>query len=229
MNRFRRDRYPTYPGWGAEIAGRAILGLVIVGIGLDFFGFDSYAPPSQAEIRQTVAAVAFTGSFSRVDEGLRLVNAGDIPRLYISGVNAEAGIAPSRFLEQFSERNPNIAHLKLLVECCVELGERAANTLQNAQETECWVERRGLSGALLLITSRQHMARAMVALSAALPSRTIIPYPVDDEVFLPDRLRARALEYVKYLATFFAVYWLGPFQGRSGAFAHFCSVREMEE
>jgi uncharacterized SAM-binding protein YcdF (DUF218 family) len=201
---------------------------LIVSLGLGFMTFDSFDAPSQSEVHDASAAVVFTGSFARLDEGLRLVNSGAVPRLYISGFNAEAGLLPSNFLDQFSQRNPSIANLQLLVECCVEWGVRAANTLQNAQDTRCWIERRGLTGALLLITSRQHMARAMVALSAALPSHVIVPYPADDEISPTDRLRGRALEYVKYLTTFFAVHWPGSFQGRYGPFAQFC-MRGIDE
>ena len=32
-----------------------------------------------------------------------------MPRLYISGVNGNAGIDPAHFVEQFSVRNPDIA------------------------------------------------------------------------------------------------------------------------
>ena len=58
---------------------------------------------------------------------------------------------PAHFVEQFSMRNPDIADLPRLVACCVEWGERADNTFQNAQDTKCWAERRGLTGPLLLI------------------------------------------------------------------------------
>lgn len=207
MSRPRRNyRRPAHQG-RADIAGRALLASVIISLGLGFVGFDSFSVPSQAEVRHASAAVVFTGSFERVDAGLHIVARGDIPLLYISGLNAGAGILPNRFVNQFSQRNPNIADLGALVSCCVEWGELAADTFQNAQETKCWVERRDLAGALLLITSRQHMARSMIALSAALPSHKIIPYPIDDENYFAVPFRERVLEYVKYLATFVASRW----------------------
>ena len=109
---------------------------------------------------------------------------------------------PAHFVEQFSMRNPDIADLPRLVACCVEWGERADNTFQNAQDTKCWAERRGLTGPLLLITSRQTMARAMAALSGALPDRVIVPYPVEDG--LPTEGRTRMRAYLKYLVTIVA-------------------------
>jgi uncharacterized SAM-binding protein YcdF (DUF218 family) len=184
------------------VAWSGFLCLAVVGAVVGYVSFDSFSIPSLDRIRQVSAAVVFTGQFERVDVGLRLADAGTVPRLYISGVNGNAGLDPANFVEQFSIRNPDIADLRRLVACCVELGERADNTFQNAQDTKCWVDRRGLTGPLLLITSRQHMARAMAALSGALPDRVIVPYPVDDGPPTVGQTRMRI--YLKYLVTIVA-------------------------
>ena len=190
--------------WSAlrRVAGRVFLGLALVSGAVEYVCFDSFVVPSLDRIRRVSAAVVFTGQFERVDVGLRLADAGAVPRLYISGVNGNAGMDPAHFVEQFSIRNPAIADLRRLVACCVEWGQRADNTLQNAQDTKCWVERRGLTGPLLLITSRQHMARAMAALSGALPDRVIVPYPVEEG--LPTVGRAMMRTYLEYLVTIVA-------------------------
>jgi uncharacterized SAM-binding protein YcdF (DUF218 family) len=188
-----------------RVAGRVFLGMALISVALGFLAFDSFDVPSEAEVRRTSVGIVFTGAFERVDAGLRLLNAGAIPRLYVSGVNAGAGILPARFVSQFSLHNPNIPDLQRLVACCVEWGEDANNTFQNASDTKCWVDRRELAGPLLLITSRQHMARAMAALSAALPGRALIAYPVEDALSSGHSLRERALEYLKYLGTIVAV------------------------
>jgi uncharacterized SAM-binding protein YcdF (DUF218 family) len=176
--------------------------LALVGAMVGYVSFDSFSVPSLDRIRQVSAGVVFTGQFQRVDVGLRLADAGAVPRLYISGVNGNAGIDPAQFVEQFSIRNPEIADLPRLVACCVEWGERADNTFQNAQDTKCWVSRRGLTGPLLLITSRRTLARATAALSGALPGRVIVPYPVEDgqNDVGPNRMR----KYLKYLVTIVA-------------------------
>jgi uncharacterized SAM-binding protein YcdF (DUF218 family) len=183
-------------------AGSVFLGLALIGVAVGYVSFDSFSIPSLERIRQVSAAVVFTGQFDRVDVGLRLADAGAVPRLYISGVNGNAGLDPAHFVEQFSIRNPDIADLRRLVACCVEWGERADNTFQNAQDTKCWVDRRDLTGPLLLITSRQHMARASAALSGALPDRVIVPYPVEEGTPTVGRTRMRT--YLKYLVTFVA-------------------------
>jgi uncharacterized SAM-binding protein YcdF (DUF218 family) len=196
-----------YLGRGVEsvwwrVAGSGFLCLALVGAAVGYVSFDSFSIPSLDRIRHVSAAVVFTGQFERVDAGLRLADAGAVPRLYISGVNGNAGIDPDHFVVQFSLRNPDIADLQRLIACCVEWGERADNTFQNAQDTKCWVNRRGLTGPLLLITSRRTLARAMAALSGALPDRVIVPYPVEDG--LPTVGRTRMRTYLKYLVTIVA-------------------------
>jgi len=161
-----------------RVAGLCFLGLALVSVVVGYVSFDSFSVPSLDRIRRVSAAVIFTSHAQRVDAGLRLADAGVVPRLYISGVKGNAAIMdPAQFVEEFSIRNPDIADLRRLVACCVEWSRRADNTLQNAQDTKCWVNRRGLTGPLLLIAHRQGMARAMAALSAALPDREIVPYP----------------------------------------------------
>jgi uncharacterized SAM-binding protein YcdF (DUF218 family) len=176
LGKYRRGVYSVL--WRA--AGSGILGLALVGGVVGYLSFDSFSVPSLERIRQVSAAVVFTGQFDRVDVGLHLADAGAVPRLYISGMNGNAGLDPAHFVEQFSMRNRDIADLRRLVACCVEWSQRADNTLQNAQDTKCWVNRRGLTGPLLLIAPRQRMARAMAALSGALPDREIVPYPVEE-------------------------------------------------
>jgi uncharacterized SAM-binding protein YcdF (DUF218 family) len=195
LGKYRRSVYPVL--W--RVAGGGILGLALVGAVVRYVSFDSFSVPSLDRIRQVSAAVVFTGQFERVDVGLRLADVGAVPRLYISGVNGNAGLDPAHFVEHFSTRNPDIADLRRLVACCVEWGERADNTFQNAQDTKCWVGRRDLTGPLLLITSRRTLARATAALSGALPDRVIIPYPVEDGP--PSVGRARMRKYLKYLVT----------------------------
>ncbi|MEK4035795.1 YdcF family protein [Methylocystis sp. IM3] len=185
----------------AQIVGRVCLGALVTGVGFGFVAFDDFHTPPADVIRGAVVSIVFTGAFERVDAGLRLLEAGETPRLFISGVNVGAGITPDRFLSIFAPRNPKIADLPWLVACCVEMGEVADNTIENALETRSWLERRKIGGPVVLVTSRLHMARARAALAAEIGRRQIIPYPVEDETSADDPLRQRADEYVKYLAT----------------------------
>lgn len=167
-----------------------------------FASFDDFPAPRAEELPRMAAGIVFTGDFGRVDHGLRLLDAGLLRRLYISGVNPEAGIRPENFVAQFSSRNPGIAKLGWLVDCCVEWGERAENTWQNALDARCWALRNAVSGPLQLITGREHMARARAALAAALPDREILADPVEDRSLGAEEDADRRLkEYLKYLAT----------------------------
>ena len=139
----------------------------------------------------------------------------------MSGVNAGAGILPAALSAIFRAK-PKYRGFTRAGRCCVEWGERANNTFQNAQDTKCWVDRRGMTGPLVLITSRRHMARALAALSGALPRRELIPYPVDEVLSPTDSLRERALEYVKYLGTIVPVRlpWVDNSNRLYGSFAN---------
>jgi DUF218 domain len=78
---------------------------------------------------------------------------------------AARGLDKETFVAQFSKRNPELSRLDKLVACCVEMGEAAENTFQNARETGCWLKRRAIRGPLLLVTSRTHMARARASVA----------------------------------------------------------------
>jgi uncharacterized SAM-binding protein YcdF (DUF218 family) len=184
----------------ARIAGRLGLAALLFGVLSGYFLFDSFHEPSIGAIAGAEASVVFTGAHERIDAGLQLVAAKATPRLFISGANSEAGIFPGRFVPDFSARNPNI-DLNRLLACCVELGEAANSTFENAWETRAWLRRRHIAGPVALITSRLHMPRALMLLSGAIWPQRIIPYPVEDEFPSTDPLRERALEYLKYLAS----------------------------
>lgn len=200
---------------------RIALGVALFVMVLDFASFDAFRAPPEQEARRAAAAVVFTGAFERVDAGLQLLRAGVVPRLYISGVNADAGILPEGFVAQFQGRNLDIADFPRLVACCVAWGTRADNTLQNARDVECWAHRHGVTGPLLLITSRLHMARAFRALRNALPELEIIPYPIADAQTGGGDVAARLLEYFKRLGAPVASSFAEP-QRLLGPFARNC-------
>ncbi len=193
-----------------RIAGRVAFAAVLFGVISGYFLFDSFSEPSAKSIRSAAATVVFTGAYERVDAGLQLVAAGATRRLFISGANGGAGIFPGRFVPLFSERNPNIADFERLMKCCVELGEAANNTLENAWETRQWLRKRQITGSVALITSRLHMARALTLLSATIAPQKVIPYAIEDSLVDADPLRQRALEYLKFLSAVIAarVPWL---------------------
>lgn len=185
----------------ATTAVRTLLGCLLVLMTYHYVTFDEFETPDAELIHKTQAAVVFTGAYSRIDAGLRLRAGNQVPRLYISGFNRKAGVYPT-FVETFAKRNPMIADLGKLMSCCVEVGASARTTFQNALETKCWVNREGISGPLLLVTSRNHMARALADLRGKLPFFEVTPYPINDAP--PTSGRERALNFLEYLASLIA-------------------------
>ena len=125
-------------------------------------------PPS----RKAEAMIALTGGKDRIPDAVTLLAEGYANRLLISGV--AQGISRSE-VAQLAPR------FRTLVECCVDLGYQARNTIGNAEEARRWFSENRLSGPLLVVTSNYHMPRALVELAAVLPGVELIPAPVVTE------------------------------------------------
>jgi uncharacterized SAM-binding protein YcdF (DUF218 family) len=113
--------------------------------------------------------VVLTGGAVRIDSALRLLQEGRAERLLISGVNpavSAAAIGNSR--DEATNR---------MLDCCVDLGHTAQNTIGNAAETRDWAAEQGFT-SLIVVTSSYHMPRSLAELSDALPGAELIPYPV---------------------------------------------------
>ena len=136
---------------------------------VNFAGRVETSLPAGADLPEN--AVVFTGQFDRIHAGLGLLRRARVERLLISGVNAGAGIQIETFSEQFGL---DVGLRQALLSGRLALGPVAQNTLQNAAETACWYLASGLSGPILLITSRPHMPRASLALERALPGREVL-------------------------------------------------------
>lgn len=203
-----------------RILPRLALGLLAVALAVHYATFDDFASPPAEQVGQASAAVVFTGAYSRIDAGLKLRSQDRVPRLYITGFNAKSGVFPN-FVEMYTKRNPDIASVGDLMACCVEVGVEARSTYQNALETRCWIERRNIEGPILLITSRNHMARALADLRGKLPLRRIIPYPVFD--IPPTTGRNRMAIFLQYVASLVASKLPMQLDPRdAGAFAEGC-------
>jgi uncharacterized SAM-binding protein YcdF (DUF218 family) len=140
-------------------------------------------------------AVVFTGHDDRIQQGLAFLEHGQIGRLLVSGIRSRAALTPQRFVERFVSDSSGLD--AALEEERLYLGFEATNTFGNARETACWYRREGLSGPILLITSRIHMPRASLVLGARLPGVEIRRHPVITTSGDP----AWWLEFSRYLAT----------------------------
>ncbi|MDX5330238.1 MAG: YdcF family protein [Caulobacteraceae bacterium] len=154
-------------------------------------------PAPEPAAADGIVALTGAGSNERIAAGMRLLEAGRADRMLISGVNREAS--------REDIRNVSRA-VRLLYDCCVDLGFEAADTFGNARETAEWVRARRYD-SLIVVTADYHMPRAMLELGSALPQTTLTAYPVatpslDAERWWRTSAGARLMitEYMKYVA-----------------------------
>ena len=144
--------------------------------GLGFAGFlafvEAIEPDETLPVRRGVAAIALTGGADRIEDALELLEKGHVGRLLISGVN------PSLTKVDVVRLAPGAAGL---IECCVDLGYEARNTLGNAREARRWLAEHDLKGPVIVVTSNYHMPRALAELAHELPGTELIPFPVVSE------------------------------------------------
>jgi len=115
--------------------------------------------------------VVLTGGSARIDGALRLLAEGRASRLLISGVNPSVGTTALAGIID--------TELEAVLDCCVDLGHDARNTIGNAAETRSWAEDRGFA-SLIVVTSDYHMPRSLAELSASMPGVSLVAYPVSN-------------------------------------------------
>ncbi len=178
----------------------AWLALTVTVIGFaGFLRFSQSIALEEAPLtRSGVAALALTGGPERIADAIELLERGQVGRLLITGVNASLTRADVARLAPRSSK---------IIECCVDLGYEARNTIGNAREARQWLAAHNLHGPVIVVTSNYHMPRAIAELGHELPGTELIPFPV-----VTGRLRHGAWwndlavarlwvgEYVKYLA-----------------------------
>jgi uncharacterized SAM-binding protein YcdF (DUF218 family) len=182
--------------WRAVLPAAAALGVILLGSG--FVGFaeriaNAKPPPDP----RADAIVVLTGGSARIDGALQLLAERRASRLLISGVNPRVNSKDLARLVGGDLRDD--------LDCCVDLGHDAIDTVGNAAETRSWAKQRGFS-SLIVVTSDYHMPRSMTELAGAMPEMELIPFPVSNpELRLadwwrdPPTLGLLAREYGKYL------------------------------
>ncbi len=165
-------------------------------VGLVIF-VETLEVPRSPDTARADGIIVLTGGADRIEDAIRLLEAGRGRRLLISGVNVQVTE------EQLRRTWPG--H-ELAFDCCIDLDFRARNTIENARESAQWVQR-NVFRSILLVTASYHMPRARLEFAEVLPGIEIVPYPV-----VPDRsrledwwrepvlLRLLAAEYTKFLA-----------------------------
>ncbi|WP_051881648.1 YdcF family protein [Parvularcula oceani] len=119
--------------------------------------------------------VALTGGAGlRIEEALRLHEAGIGDRVLISGVNP-----------QITKADLAGTGSAAVLECCVDLGPYARTTKGNALEARSWLRSHRYE-LVYLVTSNFHLQRARAEMEELAPELVVIGVPVDSRT-VPER------------------------------------------
>ena len=132
-----------------------------------FLGEIEQQPP--ADVAHAQGMIVLTGGTDRVPDAIELFSRGLADRLLITGVHQ--AITKS----EIARLNPRSRDL---IDCCVDLGHEAVNTIGNAREARLWVEQNKIAASLIVVTSNYHMPRALAELRHELPNYELRAYPV---------------------------------------------------
>lgn len=142
------------------------------------------------------AIIVLTGGKNRISSAYHLLEKKISKKLFISGVHKK--------IDKDTLRQEIHAQKKFF-SCCVDLGNSATNTLQNAIESARWIKNHGYK-KIYLVTSDYHMPRSLLEFKTLIPNVTFIPYPVfpekRNETFLfywHQRLQLFSIEYLKFI------------------------------
>jgi uncharacterized SAM-binding protein YcdF (DUF218 family) len=143
---------------------RALALLLIVWLmGLAWF---AVALPGRSDVAKTDGIVVLTGAPGRFQRGLDLMEQGRAQRMLVSGVNKS--VRKQEFIK--AQHVP-----PKLIDCCIDLGRQAIDTVSNAEETAAWVDKHGYK-TIRLVTTDWHMYRARFEIERALGGGvTVIP------------------------------------------------------
>lgn len=150
------------------------------------------------DVKKTDGIVVLTGGKDRLAESINLLEKGLARKLFISGVDAR--VSRTKLLKILGTQ-------KKLVDCCIESDRKALNTVGNAEETSLWVIRNNIH-SLRVVTSLEHMPRALVELKRFMPEITFLAHPVGQ--WRPENMKLQSLvrEYSKYIVSLFRAWAL---------------------
>ncbi|MBV1694005.1 MAG: YdcF family protein [Hyphomicrobiales bacterium] len=152
--------------------------------------------PAARPAPQVDGIVILTGGERRILEGLKVFEESRAKRLLISGVNRQVTRDDIRRISPLPQ---------VLFECCIDIGYAAQDTMGNAVEARDWAKTWSFR-RVLVVTSSYHMPRSLIELQRAMPSSTLIAYPVPGRSARsgpwwldPAAFRQVAIEYAKFI------------------------------
>ncbi len=140
---------------------------------------------------KTDAIVVLTGGKNRLNVAVELLENEYAKKLYISGVDEK--VTRGELLKLLGSS-------KKLEECCIESGNQAVDTVGNAIETMNWINKNNIE-SLRIVTSLEHMPRAIVEFKRFMPDVQLVEHPVGS--WRPDNINYFNLsqEYSKYIVS----------------------------
>jgi uncharacterized SAM-binding protein YcdF (DUF218 family) len=166
-----------------------ILTLVLLWVGGYLWFINKLSNKEMNIAYQTDAIVVLTGGQNRLSVAGILLEEKLAKKLYVSGVDSKV---TREELIQLLGTSPELSL------CCVESGQQAADTVGNAIETLTWVSENDIK-TIRVVTSLEHMPRAMVEFKRFMPEIEFIEHPVGS--WRPENINYFNLsqEYSKYI------------------------------
>ncbi len=148
-------------------------------------------PQSAQNMASADAIVVLTGGGGlRIRAATDLLTAKRGQRLLISGVHSAVQRGDIQDLFHLAPAT---------MQCCVDLGYQARDTLGNADEIATWANGHHYK-RLIVVTSSYHMPRALIELDASMPDITLLPFSVKGSTHVGlDKWRQMVVEYLKYV------------------------------
>lgn len=166
-----------------------IVSLTLIWLGGYLWYLSELAAKQNNNIEKTDAIVVLTGGQNRLNVAVNLLEEKFAEKLYISGVDEKVTREELLNLLDSSET---------LADCCIESGNEAADTVGNAIETMQWVEQNNFE-SLRVVTSLDHMPRAMVEFKRFMPDISFIEHPVGNWRTDAFNYFSLSQEYSKYI------------------------------
>ena len=180
------------------LAVYAVIAVASLLAGLQHFVLTLPEQP-RGTLQYTDGIVVMTGGQQRLNDGLRLLDAGKAEKMLISGVGE--GVNRAVLVQELGLGDSEAE----LLFCCVELDFTAGNTRGNATSARNWALQHGMD-SLRLVTASYHMPRVLVVFAREMPDLDLYQWPVTPaDLNLsgwwhdPAMLRLLTREYAKYL------------------------------
>ena len=141
--------------------------------------------------------VVLTGGKMRIEKGMEILQKGFAEKMFISGV-----FMPSEIEMKFNSEKSK----KDLLDCCVNFGAKAKNTIENAIEANQWLKDNSEITKIILITSYYHLPRSILIFEKKIKRKLeVFAIPAVEKVNLFEQpifhLKLITSEYFKVIFT----------------------------